>query len=213
MSNNIKEVAYKCEPHFYVEICETIDNMYKNPLTQEQSYKAQECWRELKNEEESLQSVVKLLTSFQSEIKRDMEVENIYDYSKCCLKEHRENSGMYVEPKRAMNHSLKALEHHRLIVITGEAGSGKTCFGLELMSRMQNKHQSLTALILTKCSQWDILDFTKEYVFFIDDLLGKSSADDGAYQSWSSAFDPMLKVLKKGHVYISFLAYEITFGI
>lgn len=111
---------------------------------------------------------------------------------------------MYVEPRRAMNHSLKALEHHRLIVITGEAGSGKTRFGLELMSRMQNKHQSCTALILTKCSQWDILDFTKEYIFFIDDLLGKSSADDGAYQSWSTAFDPMLKVLNKGHVYLIF---------
>lgn len=111
---------------------------------------------------------------------------------------------MYVEPRKAVNYCLKALEHHRLIVITGEAGSGKTRFGLELMSRMQNKHQSFTALILTKCSQWDILDLTKEYIFFIDDLLGKSSADDGAYQSWSTAFDPMLKLLNKGHVYLIF---------
>lgn len=126
------------------------------------------------------------------------------DYSESCLEEHKENSYMYVEPRRAINYCLKALDHHRLIVITGEAGSGKTRFGLELMSRMQNKHQNFTALILTKCSQWDILDLTKEYIFFIDDLLGKSSADDGAYQSWSTAFDPMLKVLSKGHVYLIF---------
>lgn len=48
LSNTIKEVAYKCEPHDFVEICETIDNMYKNPLTQEQSCNVQECWRKLK---------------------------------------------------------------------------------------------------------------------------------------------------------------------
>lgn len=48
LSNTIKEVAHKCEPYFYAEICETIDNIYTNPLTQEQSYNAYKCWRELK---------------------------------------------------------------------------------------------------------------------------------------------------------------------
>lgn len=48
LSNTIKEVAHKCEPYFYAEICETIDNIYNNPLTQEQSYNAYKCWRELK---------------------------------------------------------------------------------------------------------------------------------------------------------------------
>lgn len=63
------------------------------------------------------------------------------------------------------------------MVITGEAESGKTRFGLELMSRMQKKHQNIIALILTEYSQWNKLDFVKEYILFIDDLLGKSNAD------------------------------------
>lgn len=63
------------------------------------------------------------------------------------------------------------------MVITGEAESGKTRFGLELMSRMQKKHQNIIALILTECSQWNKLDFVKEYILFIDDLLGKSNTD------------------------------------
>lgn len=111
---------------------------------------------------------------------------------------------MYVEPTKAIKHCLKTLENYRLIVVTGEAGSGKTRFGLELMSRMQNKHQNLTALILTKCNQWDILDLTKKYIFFIDDLLGKYITDDGIYHSWGTAFNPMLKLLNKGNVYFIF---------
>lgn len=63
------------------------------------------------------------------------------------------------------------------MVITGEAGSGKTRFGNKLMSRLQIKHQNLIALILTECSQWNKLDFEKEYTLFIDDLLGKSNAN------------------------------------
>lgn len=37
--NNIKEIVYKCELDFYVEICEIIDNIYKNFFNQEQGYK------------------------------------------------------------------------------------------------------------------------------------------------------------------------------
>lgn len=46
--NIIKEVVYKCELYFYVEICEIIDNIYNNFFIQEQSYNVYKCWRELK---------------------------------------------------------------------------------------------------------------------------------------------------------------------
>lgn len=127
-----------------------------------------------------------------------------WDYSKSCLKDHKEKIGTYVGPKRAINHSLKALEKYRFMVITGEAESGKTRFGLELMSRMQKKHQNIIALILTECSQWNKLDFVKEYILFVDDLLGKSNANDSAFESWSMTFDSMHKKLTNNHVIIIF---------
>lgn len=111
---------------------------------------------------------------------------------------------MYVGPKRAMKQSLKALENHRFIIITGEAGSGKTRFGLELMSQMQKKTQNLIALVLTDSSQWNKLDFKKEYILFFDDLLGKSNANDLAFHGWSMAFDSMHKKLLNNHVIIIF---------
>lgn len=51
LSNNIKEVAHKGEPYFYAEICENIDNIHRNPLTQEQSCNAYKSWGELKVKE------------------------------------------------------------------------------------------------------------------------------------------------------------------
>lgn len=125
-------------------------------------------------------------------------------YSDACLREHKEKIGMYIEPRRAMKHSLKALEHYRFIVITGEAGIGKTRFSLELMSQMQRKHWKFKALILTTNSQWNKLDFEKDYILFIDDALGKSNLHEEALQGWSTAFDPMLKRLQENHLFIIF---------
>lgn len=90
------------------------------------------------------------------------------------------------------------------MVITEEAGSGKTRFGLELMSRMQKKTQNNIALILTECRQWSKLDFEKEYILFVDDLLGKSNANDSTFQGWSTTFDSMHKKLMNNRVIIIF---------
>lgn len=44
------------------------------------------------------------------------------DCSMSCLKDHKEEIGIYVGPKRAINHSLKYLEKYRFMGITGEGG-------------------------------------------------------------------------------------------
>lgn len=48
LSNDVKEVAEKCEPYFYSSLCEDVDRLKDNPLEQGESYKAHECWKELK---------------------------------------------------------------------------------------------------------------------------------------------------------------------
>lgn len=55
-----------------------------------------------------------------------------------------------LDQREQINDSLKYLQKYRFMVITGEAGSGKTRFGNKLMSRLQIKHQNLIALILTE---------------------------------------------------------------
>lgn len=77
----------------------------------------------------------------------------ILDYSKTALEEHKEKIDMYVEPSSAIKHGINNLEEKNIIIITGDAGIGKTSFALALMSRMQIKHQNLTALVLTDSSQ------------------------------------------------------------
>lgn len=57
----------------------------------------------------------------------------LLDYLEFCFEEYKENSYMYVELRRVINYCLKVLDYYRLIVIIGEVGSGKICFGLELM--------------------------------------------------------------------------------
>lgn len=50
-------------------------------------------------------------------------------------------------------------------------------------------------LILTECIQWNKLDLKQNYILFIYDLLGKSNANDLAFQGWSTAFYSMHKKL------------------
>lgn len=48
LSNDIKEVAEKCEPYFYSSICEEVDRLKDNCLKPEEHYNAQECWNKVK---------------------------------------------------------------------------------------------------------------------------------------------------------------------
>lgn len=48
LSNDIKEVAEKCEPYFYSSICEEVDRLKDNRLEPEEHYNAQECWNKVK---------------------------------------------------------------------------------------------------------------------------------------------------------------------
>ena len=102
---------------------------------------------------------------------------------------------MYTEPRKAMSHSLKHLEDYQTIFIIGDAGSGKTRFCLELMTKFlkkyQDKCQDLTPLILTESSQWNKIKFDKKYIIFIDDIVGKSNLNAGAFGNWSRVFDLM----------------------
>lgn len=111
---------------------------------------------------------------------------------------------MYVEPNSAMKHGINELEEKNIIIITGDAGIGKTSFALELMSRMQNKHQNFTALVLTDSSQWNKLDFEKEYILLIDDTFGKSKLHECAFQSWCTIFDRMDNRLQTGKMVFIF---------
>lgn len=120
------------------------------------------------------------------------------------LEEHKEKIDMYVEPNSAMKHGINELEEKNIIIVTGDAGIGKTSFALELISRMRKKHQNFTALILTDSSQWNKLDFEKEYILLIDDTFGKSKLHDSAFQSWCIIFDRMDKRLQTGQVMVNF---------
>lgn len=48
LSNEIKEVAEKCEPYFYSSVCDEVDKLKNNILEQGDSYNARECLKELK---------------------------------------------------------------------------------------------------------------------------------------------------------------------
>lgn len=50
-----------------------------------------------------------------------------------CFKDYKEKIGIYVGLKRVINYSLKVFEKYRFMVIIEEVGSGKMCFGFELM--------------------------------------------------------------------------------
>lgn len=48
LSNDIKEVAMKCEPYFFSSVCDEVDKLKNDILGQGEIYKAQECLKELK---------------------------------------------------------------------------------------------------------------------------------------------------------------------
>lgn len=47
LSNDIKEVAEKCEPYFYSSVCDEVDKLKNNILVQGESCNARECLKEL----------------------------------------------------------------------------------------------------------------------------------------------------------------------
>lgn len=101
-------------------------------------------------------------------------------------------SKVYIEPRKAMRHCVKLLDKHRFICLTGDAGSGKTHFGLQLMGNVKKEHQDAIVLVLTKSSQWfRFVSKEKKFVLFVDDILGKSNVSERSFEKWSKVFDAM----------------------
>lgn len=121
-------------------------------------------------------------------------------YSKSCI----ERNITYVEPRRAMDCSVERLRKNKFVIITGDAGSGKTSFCLRLMSKMKNLYPYISAIIITCPSELKILDSTKGYVLFIDDFIGKSDAEITAFDEWRKQFDYMHNLLFVRDVHIIF---------
>lgn len=48
LSNDIKEVAEKCEPYFFSSVRDEVDKLKNDKLEQGEIYNAQECLKELK---------------------------------------------------------------------------------------------------------------------------------------------------------------------
>lgn len=46
-------------------------------------------------------------------------------------------------------------------------------------------------LVFIDSSQWNKLDFEKEYIFFIDDMFGKFKLYECVFYSWCIIFDCM----------------------
>lgn len=107
-----------------------------------------------------------------------------------------------------MIQSLQHLEDTKFVCITGDAGSGKTRFCLELMTQFLKHHKDLTPLILTEASQWYKIRFDKKYIIFIDDIAGKCTCagkcicvtDD--FNKVSTVFDQMKSRLSYALVFL-----------
>lgn len=122
-------------------------------------------------------------------------------YSKSCIQQNV----TYVEPKTAMDCSIDLLCHHKFVIITGDAGTGKSCFCHRLMSQMEILYPNISAKILTRPCELRELDATKGYILFIDDVVGKSDAKQRAFDKWSKQFDYMYTLLSiKSDVFIIF---------
>lgn len=103
-----------------------------------------------------------------------------------------------------MDCSVERLRENKFVIITGDAGSGKTSFCLRLMSKMTNLYPYISAIIITRPSELKILDSTKGYVLFIDDVTGKSDAELTAFDEWRKEFDYMYNLIFDRDVYIIF---------
>lgn len=108
----------------------------------------------------------------------------------------------YVEPKRAMECSVKCLRKNNFVIITGDAGSGKTSFCHRLLSKMKILYPYISAIIITRPSELKMLDPTKGYVLFIDDVIGKPDAEQTAFDKWRKQFDYMYTLLVRDVYFI-----------
>ncbi|XP_062611596.1 uncharacterized protein LOC134273420 [Saccostrea cucullata] len=209
LSNAIKEVAEKCEPYFYSEIRVEVDRLKTRPLSKEDTISSINTWKELQEEfgspvdRQQISELCQRLTQVCSDVatiatqlqdvrfpKNNPELESLLSYTESQLKAHEKK--IYVEPKRAMQHCLKNMEKHRFICITGEAGSGKTSFGLQLMQHIRRKNLDCTPIILTESSQWfKFISPDKKFIIFVDDIIGKSSVSERDFEEWRRVFDAM----------------------
>ncbi|XP_062570331.1 uncharacterized protein LOC134232394 [Saccostrea cucullata] len=204
LSNAIKEVAEKCEPYFYSEIKDEVDRLKTRPLSKEDTISSINAWKELQEEfgspddRQQISDLCQRMTQVFSDVaaiatqvsQNNTELENLLSYTESQLKTHEKK--IYVEPKRAMQHCLKNMEKHRFICITGEAGSGKTSFGLQLMQHLKRKNLDCIPIILTESSQWfRFISPDKKFIIFVDDIIGKSSVSERDFEEWRKVFDAM----------------------
>ncbi|XP_062570332.1 uncharacterized protein LOC134232395 [Saccostrea cucullata] len=209
LSNAIKEVAEKCEPYFYTKIRDEVDSLKTRPLSKEDTNSSINAWKKLQEEfgspvdgqqiSDLCQKMAQVcgdvaaITNKLQEVrfqKNNPELENVLCYTESQLKAHE--SKIYVEPMRAMQHCLKNMEKHRFICITGEAGSGKTSFGLQLMQHIKKKNPDCIPIILTEISQWfRFISPDKKFIIFVDDIIGKSGVSERDFAEWRKVFDAM----------------------
>lgn len=126
---------------------------------------------------------------------------SLVGYSKSCFK----TSATYVEPKEAMDSSMKLLLKHKCIIITGDAGSGKTWFCKGLVSRMKIEYPNVPPIILTDTSELKKLNFENGYIMFIDNILEKFHSDKTRFNTWSATFDYMNDLIHVANENIFFI--------
>lgn len=125
---------------------------------------------------------------------------SLVGYSKQCLRQNAD----YLQPINAMGRSIKLLHDHNCLIITGDAGCGKTSFCLGLMSRMEKEHPDTQAIILRDTCDLKKLNYVKSYILFIDNILGKSDADNNRFERWSANFDYIEKLISNKNSFIIF---------
>lgn len=187
MSKTIKEIASTCDKSFYKKICHEIEELKNNRLCQKEINEAKEYWGIMMND-------------CMEAWKHDTETKNIESYSKFCIPK----PGKYVEPEKAMAESISLLKELKFIIITGDAGSGKTTFCHLLMARMKEILHDIPANVLTECSDLKKIDFTNGCIIFIDDVVGKSDVDKEKFNRWSAVFDYIDKLRLNSNVYTIF---------
>lgn len=203
VSNNIEEVSKTCgDDIFHQTICEEIHKLQRTRPCLRILKEAQEYWRELKKMNHSMAGIENTLNIVVS--KQETEIKNIESYTKSCFKK----SATYVEPKKAMDSSIKHLREKNCLTLTGDAGSGKTSFCKRLVSRMKIEYPNVPAIILIDSSELKKLNFENGYILFIDDILEKYNSDKTRFNTWSAYFDYLNDLIQvaKENIFVIFAA-------
>ncbi|XP_062607980.1 E3 ubiquitin-protein ligase DZIP3-like [Saccostrea cucullata] len=203
--NELKSALQKQESKI---ICEQkrLDKKFKSALQKQEldlkseiQLKGMELYTEQKTQKMGLEMMTDRLAMLEKN--PYCEKNNILDNTSAILQTHKSRN-VYIRTS-AVKRIIEKLKEKKILVLTGRAGCGKTTTAYQVMLELseESSEPPYTPVLIDSPDEWNkVINRNQRSIVFLDDFIGSTNLDTGAFDKWKSKFDAVSACTTYGQV-------------